>query len=51
MSYSILITLECILENAPKMAVNIGDKFELEIFRPTVANESELKNCLIFLFQ
>ena len=25
---------------APKMDVNIGDKFELENFRPTVANKS-----------
>ena len=26
------------IANAPKMAVNLGDKFELENFRPTVAN-------------
>ena len=29
--------------DAPKMAVNIGDKFQLEIFRPTVADKSELE--------
>ena len=28
------------------MAGNVGDKFELENFRPTVANNSELEVCL-----
>ena len=26
------------IANAPKMAVNVRDKFELDIFRPTAAN-------------
>ena len=30
------------------MEVNLGDKFELENFRPTVANKSELEVCLYF---
>ena len=34
---------------APKMEVNVSDKFKLENFRPTVANESELKVCLYFI--
>ena len=31
------------------MEVNVGDKFEMENFRPTVANESEVEVCLYFL--
>ena len=32
------------------MEVNLGDKFELENFRPTVPNKSELEVCLyVFL--
>ena len=31
---------------APKIVVNVGDKFELENFRPTVPNNSELEVCL-----
>ena len=30
------------------MEVNLGDKFELEDFRPTVANKSELEVFYIF---
>ena len=30
------------------MKVNVGDKNELENFRPTVANKSELEVCLYF---
>ena len=32
--------------NTPKMAANVGDKFELDDFRPTVANKSELEVCI-----
>ena len=39
------------IANAPKKAVNVGDKFELEIFRPTVANKSDLEVCLYFFVQ
>ena len=34
------------IDNAPKMEVNVGDKFELETFRPIVAYKSELEVCL-----
>ena len=30
------------------MEVNVSDKFELENFRPTVADKSELEVCLYF---
>ena len=30
------------------MEENVSDKFELENFRPTVANKSELEVCLYF---
>ena len=36
--------------NAPKMAINVGDKFELENFRLTVANKSEPVICLQYFF-
>ena len=32
------------------MEVNTGDKFELENFRSTVANKSELEVCLYIFF-
>ena len=36
------------IPNTPKMAANVVDKFELENFRTTVANKSELELCLYF---
>ena len=36
------------IANTPKTAAIVGDKFELENFRPTVANKSELEVCLFF---
>ena len=30
------------------MAINIGYVFEVEVFRPTVANYSEFEVCLLF---
>ena len=40
--------IEELIANTPKMAAIVGDKFELEIFRPTTANKSELEVCLYF---
>ena len=34
------------IANTSKIAGNVGDKFQLENFRPTVANKSELEVCL-----
>ena len=39
------------LNQAPKMEVNSGDKFELGNFKPTEANENELEFCLYFYSQ
>ena len=36
------------LNYAPKMEVYVGDKFELENYRSTVANKSELEVYLYF---
>ena len=36
------------LDQAPKMEVNVGHKFKLENFRPTVAKKSELHIFYIF---
>ena len=39
-------TIEDCIANAHKLAVNVGDKLEMENFKPTVANKSELEVCL-----
>ena len=36
------------IANIPKMAADVGDKFEFENFRMTVANKSEVEVCLYF---
>ena len=36
------------IANTPKMAANVGNKFKLENFRPTVTNKSELEDLFIF---
>ena len=38
--------IEDCIANAHKLAVNVGDKLEMENFKPTVANKSELDVCL-----